>query len=162
MPASDFLQTLAEISIAFAGFASIVVAFQRRDAESWTPPDALRYQMMLSSSLASLFFSILPIAIHYCGFSDQIVGRTSSALLALFQVLVFVLSGLPSIRLVRERSLNLSIFIAFSTVSFSVFLAQLVNLRVASPGLFIVGVLYLLGTAGLEFYRLVQVKLPAA
>ncbi len=162
MPASDFLQTLAEISIAFAGFASIVVAFRRRDAGSWTQPDALRYQMMLSSSLASLFFSILPIAIHYCGFSDQVVWRASSALLALCQVLVMILTGSPSFRLAREGSLNLSIFIAFSTVSVAVFLAQLVNLRLASPGLFIVGILYLLGTSGLEFYRLVQVKLPAA
>ena len=71
------------------------------------------------------------------------------------------MTGPRSVRLTREKSLRPSIFVAFVALSVAALAAQLVNLRVASPGLFIVGVLYLLGTAGLEFFRLVQVEAPA-
>ena len=161
MVGSDLLQTLAEVSIGFAGFASIVVVFQRRDSELWSDEDALRYATMLSSSLASLFFSIIPVALHLCGLTDSWVWRTSSALLAVWLVFVALISGRRSAETFRATSLNSAILIAFIALSIAALLLQLANLRLTSPGLYVFGVLYLLATAGLTFYRLVQVRKPA-
>ncbi len=161
MPASGFLQTLAEISIAFAGFASIVVMFRRRDPASWGEADALRYQTMLTGSLAALFFSVVPITIHFCGASDPVVWRISSVSLAAWLLFNFLSNRQTSNRLSRETSISSSIARVFRALSGVAFLLQLTNLHLALPGPFIVGVVYVLSTAGLTFFRLVQIEPPA-
>ena len=163
MPGSDFLQTLAEISIAFAGFSSIVVLFRRREADEWTPEDAFRYRTMLLMSLAALFYSVLPSGIHYWEVSDPVVWRSSSAALSIFIAYVAA-SGLPiSLRFAREGRISLRIVVVFSLCIFGALLVQGFNLfGPPKPGPYITGVLVILGSAGLAFFRLVYIRAPVA
>ena len=75
---SDVLLTLAEVAVAFAGFASIVAVFQVRWTRNEMPFDLFRFWVMLAFSLATLLFA-LPLgvllsgcllAINFCGFGE--------------------------------------------------------------------------------------------
>jgi hypothetical protein len=160
---SDFLQTLAELSIAFAGFSSIVVIFRRREADEWTPEDAFRYRTMLLMSLAALFYSLLPAGIHYWEVPDAVVWRSSSAVLSIFLAFVSV-SGLPiALRFAREGRISLGIALIAALFLFGALLTQGFNLFGSpKPGPYITGVLVILASAGLSFFRLVYIKAPAA
>ena len=59
----DTLYSLAEVSIAMAGFAAIVVVFRRRDRGGWHPADADRFNGMLLHAMAAAFFCFLPTAL---------------------------------------------------------------------------------------------------
>ena len=74
--ASEVLLTLAEISVAFAGFSSIVATFQKRSGDDGTQFDHFRFWIMLEFSLASLLFSMLPFALYFAGLSGPPCGAS--------------------------------------------------------------------------------------
>lgn len=61
MPESDLLLTIAEISIAFAGFASIVGVLGRRTSRDDPRLDGIRMQAMVVYSLLVVVFALLPV-----------------------------------------------------------------------------------------------------
>jgi hypothetical protein len=75
---SDLLLTTAEVSIAFAGFASLVTLLGRRSAEQSLPLDVARLRGMILMSLLALAFSLFPFLPHMLGASPQAVWRISS------------------------------------------------------------------------------------
>lgn len=87
MQGSDVLLTICEVSIAFAGFTSIVGVMGQRAGGAWDSEDSFRLWLMIESSLAMLFFSLLPFAIHYLSFGDSTVWGVSSGAMAAFLVL---------------------------------------------------------------------------
>ena len=60
MVGGDVLLTLAEVSVAFAGFSSVVVLFVHRDPANWPPAVPARLRAMVESSLGTLYASLLP------------------------------------------------------------------------------------------------------
>src|SRR5262245_15275108 len=60
----DALLALAQISVAFAGFSSIVVLFNRRDLAEWHALDTTRFRVMLLASLMAGFFAVLPLPLY--------------------------------------------------------------------------------------------------
>jgi hypothetical protein len=149
---------MAEVSVAFAGFASITVLFRGRSAGEWTTRDRLRYGAMLRGSLSACLFSLFPIVLLQAGVSETWTWSVTSACLlvygvALSRVFVFLfrIGARPNVELVRNMTA------AGLNVSF-----QLLNLlgigfhREAAPVL--LGVALLLANAGANFYRLVFVS----
>ena len=61
---AELLVAYSEISVGFAGFASIVVVFRRRSAGTWESADAFRFGAMLRASLLPAFFSMLPLPLR--------------------------------------------------------------------------------------------------
>ena len=86
MEGESILQTTAEVSVALAGFTGVVAAFGQRRGH-WTNLDTLRFQMMLTSSLAALVFSLLPLAVHYIGAKPAATWAISSGLLASYYLI---------------------------------------------------------------------------
>lgn len=60
MPEFETLYALAEIAVALAGFAAIVVLFKRDDSGRWKRADADRFNGMLLHAMAAGFFCIFP------------------------------------------------------------------------------------------------------
>jgi hypothetical protein len=58
MEHSDLLLTTAGVSIAFAGFASLVTLLGRRSAGHRIPVDMARLRVMIFASLLALAFSL--------------------------------------------------------------------------------------------------------
>ncbi len=154
---ADLLLTMAEVSVAFAGFASITVLFRGRSAGDWTIPDQLRYGAMLRGSLCACLFSLFPIVLLRAGLSEPWTWSLSSVGLIIYGGLasrvfafLFRIRARPSVEILRN------VVVAGLIVAL-----QLLNLlrvgfdREAAPVL--VGVGLLLTNAGMNFYRLVVV-----
>jgi len=75
------LQTIAEVSVAFAGFTGVVVAFGRRPGQGGSSPDSHAFRAMLASSLQALLFAILPFLLAACGLAAPGLWRVASAVL---------------------------------------------------------------------------------
>jgi hypothetical protein len=86
VPELDTLFKVAEIAVAIAGFAAIVVLFRRRDAGTWQAYDGDRFNGMVMHALVALFFCFLPAVLS--AFSDQpaTVWGIASGLLAVWTV----------------------------------------------------------------------------
>ena len=63
MPDPDLYVGLAGVAVVFAGFAGISVVLTGRQPEQWRSIDAGRVYLMISLSLASAFFSLLPVVV---------------------------------------------------------------------------------------------------
>ncbi|MBW2724085.1 MAG: hypothetical protein JRE71_06820 [Deltaproteobacteria bacterium] len=97
MEGSDVLLAICEVSIAFAGFTSIVGVLGQRGGGHWDAEDTFRLWLMIESSLATLFFSLLPFSLHYFALVDTTVWGVSSGAMATF-MLVHMIVVSPKVR----------------------------------------------------------------
>jgi hypothetical protein len=79
----EILQTIAEVSVAFAGFTGVVVAFGRRPQPGVSTVNAHAFKAMLASSLQALLFSVLPFLFAASGLSEPRLWRVASAFMLL-------------------------------------------------------------------------------
>jgi len=157
---TDLLLTMSEVSVAFAGFASITVLFRGRSAGEWEIADVLRYGAMLRGSLCACLFSLFPVVLFQSGVSEFWTWSLTSVCLLVYGVLtsrVFVFlfrSGARANTEIVRNATALGLNISF----------QLLNLlgigfhHEAAPVLLGVGLV--LANAGANFYRLVIVSPP--
>jgi hypothetical protein len=77
MEPGEALSTAAQIAVALAGFAGVVVAFRSRSLHDWSPMDKYRLWLLLGNALGSLFACLfgmllltikpMPLSIwHWC------------------------------------------------------------------------------------------------
>jgi hypothetical protein len=158
------LLTIAEIAVAFAGFSSIVVLFQNRTEGAWVPLDAVRFRLMLQSSLLAASFAVLPLPIHKLGVPSGVVWPLCGCILAVFL-------GLGGVAQFRARRLfsgasSMVRWASFQLLFWASFLAQLLNASGLvfhrEPGPYIFGVCWLLFWAGYQFYQLMIPARPPA
>ncbi len=85
MEPGEGLSTAAQIAVALAGFAGVVVAFRSRSLHEWSPRDKFRLWLLLGNALVPLFdclFGMLlltikptPLSIwHWCSGFSLLVG----------------------------------------------------------------------------------------
>ena len=160
---SDVLFLLAEVAVAFAGFAGVVAIFQARLSQDAPSFDLFRFWVMLASSLSLLGFSLLPLVFHFLGSSQSAVWRLSSLVLAVFTVA----NAIFIVRLIRSRveavvaSLDPAITVAANVTYAITLITQIANVfgALGGPrfGLYLVGLLMVLLGAAVNFARLVWV-----
>ena len=85
MQGADAFLTLAEFSIALAGFTSVVVVFANRGGE-FSSIDRFRVQGALWSSLGPAVLAFAPIAFDLFGLSETGIWRASSALFCAYLI----------------------------------------------------------------------------
>ena len=83
MMGAEALLTIAEIGVAFAGFATVASALLQRSDKKWAAEDAMRFQQLIFASLAVLFYSLLPFAMDLFGVPETLNWRVCSGLLGL-------------------------------------------------------------------------------
>ena len=155
---ADLLLTMAEVSVAFAGFASITVLFRGRNAGEWSTPDRLRYGAMLRGSLCACLFSLFPVVLFQAGVSESWTWSLTSVCLlvygiAMSRVFVFLfrVGARANIEIARNAIAS-GLNICFQLLN----LAGIGFHREAAPVLLGLGLL--LANAGANFYRLVVVS----
>ena len=79
MEGADVLLTIAELAVAFAGFASIVTLFQHRDPASWPASVPVRLRAMVEASLGTLYGALFPFLLHHMGLTGDALWRAASA-----------------------------------------------------------------------------------
>jgi len=83
----DQLLTIAEISVALAGFAGVVATFQFRQNNRVTRGQAISLSMIVNISLVGAFFAALPIGLINAGLDEPRVWSVSSLLMGINQFL---------------------------------------------------------------------------
>jgi hypothetical protein len=153
----DPFLTIAEMSVAFAGFASIVTIVARQDKDAWNPGNVNRFQVMVSSSLASAFFAMLPFSLLYFGFNSNEIWRYLSGVFAIYFLVLSI--GFPAIvRLVRAGELSPKVAYPLAIMILSVTILQILAVIGAiksSIGTYYLGTLCLLFLSAVSFARLV-------
>ena len=158
MVGSDVLLTIAELSIAFAGFASIVVAFQHGEPSTWPPAVPVRLRAMIESSLGTMFCSLLPFLLYYWGIDGAALWSASSAIasaaLAILTV-IFYQRARPFL----GGGLSKTFTFTVAAVAVVVIVLQISNvLGVPAPanfGNYLAAIIWSLGVAAMVFLRLV-------
>jgi len=89
---ADVLSTVAEISVAFAGFSGIVAALGRRDQGSLFPEDRVRISVLLGASLSTIAFALLPFALWEVAGTPSVVWALASAAYAPYGIAIIVVS----------------------------------------------------------------------
>lgn len=164
MTGEDALLTTAEVAVAFAGFASVVTVFRRREDGSWSPPDTIRFQLMITASLSTVFFALLPFALHFFGMEERGVWSACSAMLALYLGAFMGLIARQTFQLSFRRALNPLVVWPFSIAG--VVITGLLAFNAAGIALdrglgpYFAGLLSLLVLSGVSFARLLPIGRP--
>lgn len=110
-----FLQTIAEIGVAIAGFSGLIVTL-RRDAGPLTSVQKYRLQVLLSLAFGAMFLSLLPELLVYFGAREARLWRIANLVLLGYS-LTFLTWWLAAT--LRIKTIDSAIFnwIAFSRMA---------------------------------------------
>jgi hypothetical protein len=160
MEPGEALGIAAQIAVALAGFAGVVVVFRRESVHEWSLIDKLRLRLLLGNSILPLGISMLGLLLLTIKPMPPEIWRWGSGI-ALVANLAFVVATSKIFRRLklrnvqRERSSRF-IFYLFGAIGTAANLLQVYN--VALPGAFwpfFAGIVYQLTTATAQFARMV-------
>ena len=163
MDAFQLLQVTAQIAVATAGFGGIASALKHQQRADDTRVDAGRLIHMLIVCFGATVISLVPCVLALFGLAERDLWRASSAVALVF---IAVLSPPVVIRSTRMAKfagfswptyiLNLALLalsgIAFALAAFGVPASGL-------AGSYLLGVLFLLCTVAVSFYRVMTSQL---
>ena len=89
MEGSEYLYTIAEVSVAFVGFAAIAIAIRHR-TDGLDDFGRMLVTALVERGLAALAFAFIPIQLHYFGLSSETILPFCSGLLAFYLLTVFI------------------------------------------------------------------------
>jgi hypothetical protein len=170
---TDTFETIAEISIALAGFSGIVAVMGQRASGEWSPAELTRLRLLLEVSLLVVFLSFLP-ALMLRGTSPTVAWRVSSGVCGLAHLLPLAMYIVRWRRLgwqkpVHEATPPLffnAYSLALATGGLIIILLQLMIAAGFTPGepslIYEISLLWLLGVGAVQFvYLLLYRKLEA-
>jgi len=153
----ETLFTIAEVAVAFAGFASIVSVLASQAGRDNPGVDATRLRALLYTSLCATFLCFVPVLLFRLGLSPSSAWRLSGIALLLS-------TGLSAVRNGRDVRTLLNQGVAFGTgirvtavATYGVpgVLSIGIVSGLADAAAYIAGVLVLLAGSGIAFARLV-------
>ena len=150
----DVLLSIAEISVAFAGFSGIITAVVGRDGSDWDQGNLSRFRLMIFSSLSAIVASLLPFA--FLLNSENINWVWCVSLLGVY-LLGFTIYWIRTLILAR-RNLNNYVSSLVSALAILATLIQFIALAgFINPdlGIYFLGVFYLFIQTCIAFIRLV-------
>lgn len=159
MDGSDQLLIITEVSVALAGFAGVVSAYQYKEGTSLRRGDALGIAMMVNIGLVDAFFSLLPLMLFGLGLGETSSWKVSSALMAANYVVFFtyIVRNMRGVK-VRKISSKL-VYAALYLGGLLIFLINVANaLGIGYAGVkgpFFISLVLPLVIAGYMFARLV-------
>ncbi len=162
MEAEGTLEVIAEISIAFIGFAGIVGALAGGRLRPDQPHVWLPFWAMIEVGLGTLFAALFPLLPYHLGLPDQQVWSASSGLLVILIACHLVFMSPRFLRAVRDSPLRLPAIVIPARLALVIaFVSQLLNaIGIGLPqsaGGFLIGLYSLLLLSGLFFVHLMFV-----
>jgi len=150
----DILLSIAEISVAFAGFSGIITAVVGRDGSDWDQGNLSRFRLMIFSSLSAIVASLLPFA--FLLNSDNINWVWCVSLLGVY-LLGFTIYWIRTLILARRNLNNYvsTLVSALAILSTSIQFIALAGFINPDLGIYFLGVFYLFIQTCIAFIRLV-------
>ena len=164
MESHDVLLTMAELAVAFIGFAGLVVVFQRRQGEAWDQNDVLRFWLMIVAGLLALVFSLLPLLFIAAGRSAESTWAICSGAMAVFLAINAATLVLGALGRIPGFSRLLSALVLLLALPSLLVVVLNVCDVVFHRGLtgYLVGLFYLICLSGAFFARLVYLGIARA
>jgi hypothetical protein len=163
MEPAEALSAAAQMAVAQAGFAGVVVAFRHGTLQEWPPMDKLRMRFRLCESVIPLISCLFGMALLTMKPMPVSIWRWCSGLEGLALLLFAVLGRRAFLKLKEPIAVfgaYLYVFQGLIILGWAVILLQFYN--AAGPGVFwpfFTAIVYQLSLAALQFTRLI---LPAA
>ena len=150
----DVLLSIAEISVAFAGFSGIITAVVGRDGSDWDQGNLSRFRLMIFSSLSAIVASLLPFA--FLLNSENINWVWCVSLLGVY-LLGFTIYWIRTLILARRNLNNYvsSLVSALAILATSIQFIALTGFINPDLGIYFLGVFYLFIQTCIAFIRLV-------
>jgi hypothetical protein len=157
---TDLILTLAEVSIAYVGFAAIFGILSTR-TRAWSPELRFMFRALIEVGIFSLYLSIIPHTLSFFGVMGSYLWMYSS----IAALVGGILMGTARIYLIRTRldnvpSVGKFLLIPLTLVTLALFLVN--TLLWQQPGPYVLGIVLALATASSIFlsliYRLFPIK----
>lgn len=167
MSLPDSLQTIAEVSIAFAGFSGLVVAL-RKKAGPLTDIEKYRLQVLLTMAFGAMFLSFLPEVLGNFGL-DMEDSWSYSGLVLCFYSLIFLSWWIRATRKfinAYSEIFSWSVFARMVVGHIGIIMLQLAAfftlVPVRAAAAFVVALIWYLIHAAQQFVRMLFVQPGAA
>jgi hypothetical protein len=156
MQDAEFLFIVAEVAVAFAGFASVVAVLGQRSTRDHPRLDASRLRGLLECSLVVVAFSLFPYAATRFFADDAVAWRLSSGLFAAVALRVAVgmlrrrrqFAGIPI-----SRGIQVTIIALYIAPIPPLLLIAAGAISERGPATFLLCLLIYLFAAGFAFFR---------
>jgi hypothetical protein len=160
MEPGEALGIAAQIAVALAGFAGVVVVFRREAVHEWSDIDKLRLRLLLANSMLPLGLSMLGLVLVTIEPEPPGIWRWCSGIL-LVATMSFVMAIGKTFRRLNLRNaqrqrITRFIFFLFGVFGTAAMLLQLYNIAsLAAFWPFFAGIVYQLVTAMAQFARMI-------
>jgi hypothetical protein len=160
MEPGEALGIAAQIAVALAGFAGVVVVFRRESVHEWSALDKLRLRFLLINSILPLGLSMLGLLLLTIKPTQPGIWRWCSGIAFVVSVVFVTTSGKAFRRLdlreVKREPFTPVVFYAFAAVGTPVLLLQLYNtMFLGAFWPFFAGVVNQLVIAMVQFARMI-------
>ena len=160
MEPSDALSTAAQVAVALAGFAGVVVAFRRGSLHDWAALDKYRLYLLLGNSIAPLFsclFGLLLLTIEPRPLS---IWRWGSGFSLLVTIPFAVIARQRQVALGRSVIAEMGpfryVFYTFGAIGAVVVGVQIYNTALAGVfSLFYLSIVFPLALGAVQFARMI-------
>ena len=159
MDAYSFLETTAEISVAFTGFIGIFLVLAEREGK-FLALEVYAVRLVVLCSVSPVFFSVLPLVLGSLGLSGPLLWQISSILVAIAIVMgtIYLAGRLRLLEHGQGRSLNYGF--ALGLVASLSCLANAIGWPLESAvGLYLVTIWSIIGIAAGNFVELLFKRL---
>jgi hypothetical protein len=160
MEPGEALSTAAQVAVALAGFAGVVVVFRRGSVHEWSPVDKFRLRLLLTNSILPLALCLIGLLLFTIKPEPAGTWRWCSAS-ALVVILPFAMTTTKSFRRLDPQQLKRAQVSVFTLYLFSVTgtgatLLQLYNVAILNAFWpFFTGIVVQLLAAMFQFARIV-------
>ena len=163
MEGSEYLYTIAEVSIAVVGFSAVVVVFRRRSGDALSQVELKLISFMIERGFAALFLSLLPVLLSYLGLSAAGVWGLSSGVLATYLVIALIRTASFRRKIPAEaeaelpsRGVSSILVVSISLVIASQVLNAVGVVLEQGVGWYLLGVTSVLGLAAIIFSTIIR------
>lgn len=159
MPESDILLTVAELSVAFAGFATLAGVLGKPRSAHAAFMNAARLRGMLESAVLALAFALIPFVPFLFGLDQDASWRLAAVgfLMANATRQFFLFRRLPGIRAAGASTVWLTVILVAQTVSSFVLLAVVAGLAGSHAGAaYVLSLFIALFASAVFFLRLAE------
>jgi len=122
------LLTVAEVSVAFAGFASLITVLAKQNASDWSEGNVVRFYTMIFHSLFSTLFALLPFSFLAFEIDPLTAWKYSGAVLGGYLSLNLIFGMPHTARLAKTGELSIYAVAFTQTLMVGCLLVQFLSL----------------------------------
>jgi drug/metabolite transporter (DMT)-like permease len=162
MEPGEALSTAAQIAVALAGFAGVVVVFRRESVHDWTPIDKLRLRLLLINSILPLALCVIGLLLLTIKPAPAAIWRWCSGASVVI-ALPFAITTSRSFRRLDRQQLQSALatrfaFYGFAILGISTMLLQFINIAILNAFWpFFTGIVVYLLAAMFQFARIILI-----